>query len=129
MGDKTVRLTFNKSERLTDLRQIEALFEKNDSIKAFPLIFIFKLSENETPFKVMFSVPKKKFRHATDRNRVKRLMREAFRLNKPAFVEALGENKISCAILYTSAELPDFNTLNLAQQRINTLLQKHLTTA
>ena len=107
MGEKT-RYTFPKSERLTNVKLIESVFTSTDNAKAFPLLFIYRIFElqGDTAFQVMFSVSKKKFKHAVDRNRIKRLMRESFRLQKPEFIEAIGDRKITMTLAKATAPLP-----------------------
>ena len=81
------RSTFKKRERLVSRKQIDTLFGGgcSQSMAAFPLRIVYRLHEraaNEPPVQILVSVPKKRFKHAVDRNRVKRQVREAFRLNK-----------------------------------------------
>ena len=77
---------FPKCEHLVLQRDIDALFSASGhSMAAFPVRAVWMLSEwgGKGPrVKVMVSVSKRKFKHAVDRNRAKRQMREAYRLNK-----------------------------------------------
>ena len=78
---------FRKRERLVSRKQIDTLFGggRSQSMAAFPLRIVYMIQErtaNEPPVQILVSVPKKHFKHAVDRNRVKRQVREAFRLNK-----------------------------------------------
>ncbi len=78
-------LTFGKKERLKYLSDIRTLFSEGKSMVAFPVraVYIIKeRAEDEPPASILVSVPKRCFKHAVDRNRVKRQIREAFRLNK-----------------------------------------------
>lgn len=74
--------SFGKSEKLKRRNHITALFAEGKSLKSYPIKLIYHPLEGETQHKVGVSVPKRRFRHAVDRNRLKRLMREAYRLNK-----------------------------------------------
>lgn len=86
----TAQLTLRKARHLCLQRDIESIFAKgNSNTAAFPLRAVWKWIENEAdasnleiPYKVMFCVSKRHLRHAVDRNRAKRQMREAFRLNQ-----------------------------------------------
>ena len=75
-----VRATFSKRERLVSQRLIEMLFGQsaNKSLAAFPLRVVYHLrkrQEGDEPVQMLVSVPKKRFHHAVDRNRVKRQVR------------------------------------------------------
>ena len=73
-----------KSERLYKKKDIQELFDKGSSFYLYPFrIFVQKQSEQNI-HQVLFSVSKKNFKKAVDRNRIKRRMREAYRLNKGA---------------------------------------------
>ena len=80
-----MKKTFRKSERLCSLKIIGSLFDRKDSAKegvfAYPIRVVCKPSE-EAISQVLFSVPKRQFKHAVDRNLIRRRMREAYRLNK-----------------------------------------------
>ncbi len=74
----------SKKERLCSRKAIEALFSTSTdskSLSVYPIRAVFKHTE-EAGTRILVSVSKKRFRHAVDRNRVKRQLREQFRLNK-----------------------------------------------
>ncbi len=90
--------TFRKKERIVSGRLIETLFGKGDSqsVAAYPLRAVFMQTdrqEGHAPVQILISVPKKRFKHAVDRNRVKRQIREAYRLHKQLLSEATPEDK------------------------------------
>ena len=90
--------TFHKQERIVSRKQIETLFGggMSQSMAAFPLRVVYMtqaLSTDEAPVQILVSVPKKHFKHAVDRNRVKRQVREAYRLNKTTLYNALAPNE------------------------------------
>lgn len=72
-----------KAERLCSKKAIDALFTGTDSksLSAYPIRIVYRHTE-EAGIRILVSVSKKRFRHAVDRNRVKRQIREAYRLNK-----------------------------------------------
>jgi ribonuclease P protein component len=73
---------FKSTERLKSKRAFEKLFKEGKSIKKYPLrlVYVEWPSASPTHVQVAFSVPKKRFKRAVDRNRLKRQMREAYRL-------------------------------------------------
>ena len=80
--DNPPRRTFRKSERLCSKKVIDALFASgNKSFSAFPLRVVY-MERPEPVSQVLISVSKRHFKHAVDRNCVKRQIREAYRLNK-----------------------------------------------
>ena len=97
--------TFPLKEHLKSKRPIERLYAEGASATAYPLraVFIEQEPDNqETTATVLISVAKKRFRHAVDRNLVKRRIREAYRTSKHPFIEALENNgkKMAIAIIY-----------------------------
>lgn len=85
-----MRFTFPKEEKLKSRKQIGRLFVEGNSLKEFPLrIKFLKLSDSEVSAKIAFSVPKRNFKLAVDRIRIKRLLRESYRKNKHLFQEGL----------------------------------------
>lgn len=96
--------TFRKAERLSRKKWIQELFDKGSSFNFYPYrILYIKHPEAPAPFnQVMFSVAKRQFPRAVDRNKVKRRMREAYRLNKgPDNMSG----KLLIAYIYTAREI------------------------
>ena len=99
------RNTFPLKEHLKSKKTIEKLYAEGTSVTAFPLraVFIEQGTEEQEPqAAILISVAKKRFRHAVDRNLVKRRIREAYRTSKHSFVAALQNKgkKMAVAILY-----------------------------
>lgn len=110
--------TFHKSERLCSQKLIDALFASGAKLMVFP----YSVRWMECPHgilpagtrsQVLIGTSKKKFRHAVDRNRVKRLTRECYRLHKPQLQEILKANdkEIVLSISYIHDEILDFAIL------------------
>ena len=90
--------TFNKRERIVSKKLIEQLFSKGSSfsISAFPLrIVVMEKAQvaDDVPVQVLVSVSKRHFKHAVDRNRVKRQIREAYRHHKQILTERVQQQQ------------------------------------
>ena len=91
--------SLTKRERLVSKKLIDELFggDKRKALSAYPLRMVYLLREGvtvETPVQVLISVPKKRFRHAVDRNRVKRQIREAYRHHKELLWQQIPDDKM-----------------------------------
>ena len=120
-----------KTERLTSQLVIDKLFAGgNASMAAFPLRIVYMQMEKQEgfqqldgvqqpPVSILVSVPKKRFRHAVDRNRMKRLVREAYRLNKHILWNALQEKNFRLAIAFVciTDTLPTFRSVNKSMRK------------
>ena len=73
---------FPKSEKLKSKKTIELLFQEGKSVSKFPIKVFYLPVENSEKTQVGFTVPKRNFKTAVDRNRIKRQLREAYRLQK-----------------------------------------------
>lgn len=124
-----VRATFSKRERLVSQRLIDMLFGQSasHSLAAFPLRAVWHLRErcdDDEPIQMLVSVPKKRFHHAVDRNRVKRQVREAYRQHKQLLYDALPSDK---ALLVAFVWLSDRHLpTNEVENRLVTLVQRLL---
>lgn len=80
----TERQTLHKAERLHSRKRIGTLFEGHNSksLTAYPLRMVYMPMEGEQVSQMLISVPKRLFKRAVQRNRIKRLVREAYRKNK-----------------------------------------------
>ena len=79
-----MRNTFRKQEKLKKKKLIDELFARGKSISVFPLKMVYLEFDHGSDYKIQagVSVSKRNFNKAVDRNRIKRLMREAYRKNK-----------------------------------------------
>ena len=107
--------TFPKPEHLYGEKNITRLHEFGKAFMSFPFRVVYFVTDNKdpVPVRVMVSVPKKRFKHAVDRNRIKRLTREVYRLNKQEIIDyALGQNlKLYISFQYVSNEVEKYELL------------------
>lgn len=113
--------TFTKAERLCNRKLIGKLFSKSKSFYLFPFKIMFLevqqedqlLFENRYPAQVLFTIPKRKFKKAVMRNRLKRLMREGYRKNKHELYEALRQKNrfVALGFIYTGKDLRTYHEL------------------
>lgn len=125
-----MRNTFKKEERLTNKKIIDQVFKQGVKLKSQHFFISYILCELDTkyPVRILISVPKKIFRKAVHRNKIKRIIREAYRVNKKPLYEMLKKNnaKIALVLIYKSYQFPDFNTINnelknIVEDQINLL--------
>jgi ribonuclease P protein component len=122
------QFTLGKKERLKSRKQIEQLFAegKNFPLAPFRVYFLSSpLANHQLPVILQFGVgvSGKNFKRAVDRNRIKRLTREAYRLQKKELHEILKQKKIQLNIflIYTGKEMPEFNII---KEKVNVVLNK-----
>ena len=98
------RFTLSKEERICSKKLINELFTGNGrSMTAFPLRVVFMkrtIGDDQPRAAMLVSVPKRYFKHAVDRNRVKRQVREAFRRNKSIITQNLTDDHEAVAIAF-----------------------------
>ena len=85
--------TLGKEERLKSRKLIGKLYEEGKTLKKFPLKMVYIQTEHTSnyPAQVGVSVPKRNFKKAVDRNRIKRLLRESYRLQKDIVYTGVNE--------------------------------------
>ena len=102
--------TFKKEERLCNKRLIDGLFHNGSSFLCYPYKVSWLLNNEPQPFpvQVLFSVSKKRFKHAVDRNLIKRHMRESYRLHKQQYLYDMlqsTDKKIVLSLGYIGKEI------------------------
>ena len=112
--------TLGKSEKLKSRAVIERLFSEGKSAKKFPVKVIYLPLEDSEKSRAAFAVPKRNFKLAVSRNRVKRQMREAYRLHKHLLITQQPQ-RYALLFLYISKEKPQFAPLSSS---IEALLKK-----
>lgn len=83
--------TFTKEERLCNKKLVDQLFHNGSSFLCYPfkVSWILSADPQSFPAQVLFSVSKKRYKKAVDRNLIKRRLREAYRLNKQQYLYSL----------------------------------------
>ncbi|MGV3595928.1 MAG: ribonuclease P protein component [Sediminibacterium sp.] len=104
---------YHKKEKLKSRTELQAIFTTGKSFSVFPIkVFFVEKDSTDTsvPVHAGVGVGSKHFKKAVDRNRIKRLLREAYRLEKQSLHEAIvtQSKTISVFFLYLDKELPDY---------------------
>ncbi len=105
--------SLNRKKSLKNKKDIDLLFKKGRSLSVYPVRLVYIL-DDENGIKVSFSVSKKNFKRAVDRNRIKRLLKETFRINQK-HLKPLGTKMMW---IYTGKEMPDFNLIEKSVMEI-----------
>lgn len=116
--------SYKKIEKLKGEKLIEKLFSEGKSVVAYPLRLVYLKTNFDAPVKIKagVSVSKRNFKKAVDRNRIKRLMREAYRLNKSNYFNNIPD-QYAFMILYIGKTKTDFETVS---KKMNTLMDAFL---
>ena len=134
-------LTFGKQEKLCAKRAIDRLFVGGNSrsVVAFPIRLVYmpvEREQDESLLKVLVTVSKKHFKHAVDRNRTKRLLREAWRLHRNEILKLLRLKQtggLDVALIWLDDKLwtaKDVdNRMSLLMKRLSDKLSEQLTHA
>lgn len=121
------QFTLGKNERLKSRKQIEQLFAAGKSFAVFPYKIFYSVTNCQLPtantLQFGVGVSNRNFKRAIDRNRIKRLTREAYRLQKNDLKKLLEEKNISLNVffIYTSKEITEYN---FVKEKTGTVLKK-----
>ncbi|HLK27884.1 MAG TPA: ribonuclease P protein component [Puia sp.] len=123
------QFTLGKNERLKSRKIIEQLFREGKNFSLFPFRIYYlhhkSFTIHHSPFTVQFGVgaSSKNFKKAVDRNRIKRLMKEAYRLQKTNLNNLLKERnqQVSVFVIYTGKELPEYK---MVFEKMGVILQR-----
>lgn len=113
----STEFTFHKEERLCSKQAIDKLFANGRPCFSYPLKLVWlpadAITGHDYPCQILFAVPKRHFKRAVIRNRIKRRMREAYRLNKDGWYKTLRQNgtTLTLLLLYTPKEELDYSTI------------------
>ncbi|MBR4810871.1 MAG: ribonuclease P protein component [Bacteroidaceae bacterium] len=116
--------TFSKRERLCGTMQVDRLFAEGDRrIAAFPIRLVWLLTDDTEGIRILISAPKRLFKHAVDRNRIKRQIREFYRTSSAPLKEVVESRHkgLLLAFLFTDSKLWETQQLNL---RLDSALSK-----
>ena len=117
-----MQFTFKKEEKLKSKKLIEQLFEQGSTLKEFPLRMVYlkvKLG-TDYPVKASFSVSKRKFKRAVDRNRMKRLMRECYRNNKYNLYQNIEDDFI---LMFTYIDEKEHKYVDIEEKMIHLMMK------
>ncbi|MCK5847474.1 MAG: ribonuclease P protein component [Bacteroidales bacterium] len=119
----------SKAERINSKITIENIFKNGDSVFSFPykVIWIESTNDDAPLVEILISVGKKRFKNAVDRNQIKRLIKESFRLNKNMLWDFCDQKqlKLQLALVYVGKEINTFETHNKSMIKImNKIIDK-----
>ncbi|MBQ9472882.1 MAG: ribonuclease P protein component [Bacteroidales bacterium] len=116
-------LGLSSDERIKSRKLIERLYAEGRKLYVFPFAVCWLAcdeAEAQRGARLMVSVSKRRFKHAVDRNRAKRIMRECYRLAKPALYDALASSNthLLIAISYSHNQLLDYHRLQASYTKL-----------
>ena len=114
------RYFFRKENKLKSRKIIQQIFAEGNSFTVFPLKVMWLPSNEKNTLQAGISVSSRYFKRAVDRNRIKRLIREAYRLQKIELEEHLSQNhqQLSIFLIFIAKEIPDYQTIFNASGRV-----------
>lgn len=124
----STRFTLGKHERLKSRKLLEQMFKEGKSFFVHPIKVYYQPlpAEATVSLQAAFGVSARAFKKAVDRNRIKRLLREAYRLQKPMLATAItnSDKKLAVFFLYVGKELPEYE---LVKEKMEVILNRLIT--
>ena len=123
------KFTFTKKERLSGTKRIDYLFKEGDSFISYPLRVLYLTHEQSAnpTCSILISVPKKRVKKAVQRNQIKRLIRESYRLNKTLIGTAIDDKTLDIAFIYVKDTVSDFQMVEKAMKKALTQISNSIT--
>lgn len=114
-----IKFSLKKSERLCSKKIIDKLFIEGKSVFTFPIKIVYLETQlpEYVPAQAAFSVGKRNFKRAVQRNLIKRRMREVYRLNKPGFFNEIGEKQVAVFFIFTGKTIPEYRQIEIAVKK------------
>jgi ribonuclease P protein component len=120
--------SLGKKEKLKSRKQIETLFAEGKSFAVFPIrvTYSFSPANGEPLAQIGVTVGKRHFKKAVDRNRIKRLLREGYRLQKAEWAEAVKQNNLQAFLffMYTDKTIASFDVIKAVMNQCLKKLEK-----
>jgi ribonuclease P protein component len=120
--------TFGKEERLCSRSLMDRLYADGHRLMAFPFSVQWLVVDGPQLCQIMIVAPKRRFHHAVDRNHVRRLTRECWRLRKSDFYSFLLEHNITLALslVYVHNEIMPYDQLGHKMDKLIAQLQQDI---
>ena len=127
MTDK-LTYTFNKQEKLKSRKLTKQLFAEGKSFLVFPIkvVYLPIIESSDFPIKIGVSASSRTFKHAVDRNRIKRVLKEQYRLNKAPLHKFIinQQQQIAVFFIYINKTLPE---KDLIEKKMHIIIKKLIT--
>jgi ribonuclease P protein component len=120
------QFTFSRRERIKQRKQIDRLFSEGRSFTLHPFKVFYTINENaaDPPVQILIAIPKKDYKRSVDRNKLKRLIREAYRLNKHTLSKHLIQIKTNIHVGFVYSGNSGMLSFIEIEEKLKSSLQK-----